>query len=87
MGNKIKNKDRFIARMISAGFITAGILGASAGIGMCRHAVVNHPENYNEKPLYTAGILTTVFSVPVSQMGIIASSDNKNKEDENSLQK
>ena len=87
MDNKIKNKDRFIAKMISTGLITAGILGAGVGIGLCRHAVVNNPDNYNEKPLYTAGVITTVLSVPVAQMGVVASSDNKNEEDENSLQK
>ena len=79
--NKIKNDERFIARMIVAGILAVSVPTFAGGVYACHKAVKDNPTDYANDGRYIAGTVAMLASTTFGTAGVFGSISNN--EDEN----
>lgn len=93
MKEKIKNDERFIAKMILTGVLVTSIPALVGGVISCHNAVKDNPDDYTNDSRYIAGIISIAAGTTFGTAGVAGCIDNDDeqtqdkKEENNTLKK
>ena len=94
MKAKIKNDERFIAKMILAGVLAVSIPAVVGGVCACSSAVNTNPDDYANDARYVGGVVSLVAGTVLGSAGVAgcignddeqATDKKENNEQEKSL--
>lgn len=80
MKEKIKNDERFIAKMILTGVLTVSLPAIAGGIITCHNAVKDNPDSYTEDSSYIAGVVSVTVGSTILSAGVAGSIDTSSDE-------
>ena len=85
MKEKIKNDERFIAKMILTMVLAASIPAFVGGVITCHNAVKANPDDYTNDGRYVAGIISVAAGTTLGAAGVAGciGNDEEQTKDEN----
>ena len=83
---KIKDKDRFIAKLVAAALLSASVAGIGGGVALCKSSVEDSKVKPGDEYKYAAGIVAMSIGSGSLAIGMAAYPFDapKKKNDENS---
>lgn len=82
---KIKDKDRFIAKLVATALLTASVAGIGGGVALCHNSVEDSKVKPGDEYKYAAGIVAMSIGSGALSLGMAAYPFDtpKKKEDNN----
>lgn len=79
---KIKDKDRFIAKLVAAALLSASVAGIGGGVALCKSSVENSKVKPGDEYKYAAGIVAMSIGSGSLAIGMAAYPFNSKKEEQ-----